>query len=61
MPAAPPFRSFLEPGQFVLHPDHPEWGRGQVQSAVGHRVTVNFEHQGKMLIDASIVALTILS
>ncbi|ACI49923.1 conserved hypothetical protein [Gluconacetobacter diazotrophicus PA1 5] len=61
MPVIPPFRSFLEPGQFVVHPDHPEWGRGQVQSAVAHRVTVNFEHQGKILIDASVIMLTVIS
>jgi hypothetical protein len=54
------FRSFLEPGQFVVHPAHPEWGRGQVQSAIGARVTVNFEHAGKVLIDASIVTLEVV-
>lgn len=52
------FQSFLEPGQIVVHPDHPEWGWGQVQSAVGERVTVNFQHQGKVLIDASQVSLS---
>jgi hypothetical protein len=41
----------LTPGVFVIHPDHPEWGMGQVQSAVGDRVTVNFEHRGKVLVD----------
>ncbi|MBB2176407.1 DUF3553 domain-containing protein [Gluconacetobacter johannae] len=61
MPAPSAFRSFLEPGQSVAHPDHPEWGRGQVQSAIAHRVTVNFEHQGKVLIDASVITLTLLS
>ena len=39
------------PGAFVTHPDHPEWGLGQVQSSVGSRVTVNFENQGKVLVD----------
>ncbi|GAJ28972.1 DUF3553 domain-containing protein [Acidomonas methanolica] len=53
------FDSFLEPGQFVSHPDHPEWGRGQVQSAIGTRVTVTFENAGKLLIDASRVVLTL--
>ncbi|GBQ98214.1 hypothetical protein AA23498_3145 [Acetobacter nitrogenifigens DSM 23921 = NBRC 105050] len=53
------FRSFLEPGQWVTHPDHPEWGLGQVQSAIGRRVTVNFEHMGKVALDASIVTLSI--
>ena len=54
------FRSFLEPGQWVRHPDHPEWGIGQVQSAVAHRVTVNFEHMGKVALDARIVSLTVV-
>src|SRR6185437_482751 len=36
----------LEPGQFVRHPDRPDWGLGQVQSAIGDRITVNFENVG---------------
>ncbi|NPD67233.1 DUF3553 domain-containing protein [Lichenicola cladoniae] len=55
-----PFRSLVEPGQWVRHPDRPEWGDGQVQSAVGPRITVNFEHQGKVLINAALVDLDIL-
>lgn len=47
----------LEPGMHVRHPDRPEWGIGQVQSVVGTRVTVNFEHAGKLLINAAQVAL----
>jgi len=41
----------LRPGDWVQHPQHPEWGRGQVQSVVGPRVTVNFEHAGKVLVN----------
>ena len=44
-------------GDFVQHPDKPEWGIGQVQSVDGTRVTVNFEHGGKQLINAEIVQL----
>lgn len=51
------YQSFLEPGQMVKHPDYPEWGWGQVQSAIAERVTVTFEHQGKVLIDATRVHL----
>jgi hypothetical protein len=47
----------LSPGVYVRHPDLPEWGLGQVQSAVGARVTVNFEHAGKRLINADAVGL----
>jgi len=53
----PIFRSFLEPGQFVRHPDRPEWGIGQIQSVIAARVTVNFENVGKIVIDASRVVL----
>jgi hypothetical protein len=52
--------SLLEPGQFVRHPGQPDWGEGQVQSVVGERVTVNFEHAGKVLINARVIALEVL-
>ncbi len=45
------------PGDFVLHLDRPDWGLGQVQSATGNRVTVNFEDAGKQLINISVVSL----
>ncbi len=32
-------------------------GVGQVQSAIGDRVTVNFEHAGKRLINTAVVTL----
>ena len=48
---------FLEPGMLVRHPDRPDWGLGQVQSVIGRRVTVNFEHAGKVVIDGSRVVL----
>lgn len=47
----------LEPGHYVRHPAQPDWGLGQVQSVDGHRVTVNFEHTGKVLINASVISL----
>jgi hypothetical protein len=48
---------FLEPGALVRHPDRPDWGLGQVQSAIGDRITVNFEHAGKVVIDGSRIML----
>jgi len=48
---------FLEPGVLVRHPAEPDWGLGQVQSVAGRRVTVNFEHAGKQVIDADAVSL----
>jgi len=47
----------LTPGDFVRHPTQPDWGLGQVQSAVGSRVTVNFEEAGKQTILTDHVAL----
>jgi hypothetical protein len=54
-------RPELEPGQWVRHPGQPGWGPGQVQSAVGFRVTVMFQDAGKVLIDTTVVALRLLS
>ena len=46
------------PGMLVRHPTETAWGLGQVQSNIGGRVTVNFEHVGKVVIDARRVRLT---
>jgi FKBP-type peptidyl-prolyl cis-trans isomerase 2 len=54
------FFSGLEPGMRVSHPTRQDWGEGQVQSVIGHRVTVNFEHAGKVMIDARVIALRTL-
>ncbi len=52
--------NLLTPGTWVRHPARPDWGLGQVQSAVGERVTVNFEHAGKQLILADRVPLEVV-
>lgn len=52
--------NLLEPGMFVRHPSEPDWGLGQVQSNIGGRVTVNFEHRGKVVIDGRQVVLRIV-
>ena len=44
----------------VRLPSRPDWGSGQVQSVAGNRITVNFEHAGKVLINAAVVDLEIL-
>ncbi|MGQ0564046.1 MAG: DUF3553 domain-containing protein [Gemmobacter sp.] len=49
--------ALLEPGMLVTHPDRPDWGLGQVQSSIGHRITVNFEHAGKIVIDGRHIML----
>lgn len=45
------------PGSYVIHPAQPDWGVGQVQSAIGARVTVNFENAGKQTINTDIILL----
>ncbi len=50
-------RTILEPGMLVRHPARPDWGLGQVQSCIADRVTVNFEHTGKVVIDATRITL----
>ena len=48
------------PGVLVRHPDLEEWGLGQVQSSIGNRITVNFEHQGKELINGNVISLILV-
>lgn len=55
-----PAHEFLTPGTYVRHPGQPDWGIGQVQSSIGGRITVNFEHAGKQLINADAVALEVI-
>ena len=49
--------AIFTPGMLVRHPECPEWGVGQVQSNVGGKITVNFPDEGKIVIDATRVAL----
>ena len=49
------------PGVLVRNPAQPQWGLGEVQSAVGDRVTVNFEHAGKLLIRVDQVSLQVVN
>ncbi|MFU8898771.1 MAG: DUF3553 domain-containing protein [Roseinatronobacter sp.] len=51
----------LSPGMFVRHPQHPEWGVGQVQSRIGEMVTVSFVEAGKQVINGSKIALILVS
>ena len=54
-------RSMLAPGDWVRLPAAPDWGIGQVQSVVGARITVNFEHAGKRLVMADEATLETVS
>jgi len=52
---------FLTPGQLVTHPKEPEWVIGQVQSVIDGKITVNFEQQGKVVINGSVVELDLVN
>jgi hypothetical protein len=51
--------AILEPGMFVRASDRPDWGLGQVQSNVAGKITVNFENEGKLVLDARHIRLMI--
>jgi len=50
----------LTPGTFVRSPANPDWGLGQVQSAIGDKVTVNFEHRGKLVLNLAAAPLIVV-
>ncbi|MDC1095785.1 DUF3553 domain-containing protein [Pelagibacteraceae bacterium] len=47
----------FEPGDFVINPTNKDWGIGQVQSIIKNKVTVNFTHTGKQVINSDIINL----
>ena len=47
----------FEPGDKVINPNNKDWGIGQVQSIIKHKVTVNFENAGKKVINAKNIEL----
>lgn len=49
------------PGTTIRLKNAPEWGIGRVQSCIGHRLTANFEHEGKVTIDTRHVEIEIVS
>jgi len=53
--------SILAPGMRVRHPHQLDWGIGQVQSVIGNRITVNFEHVGKVVINGDVISLDLVN
>lgn len=51
----------LEVGALVRHRAEPDWGVGQVQSILGPRVTVMFEHRGKVVLDGYGVPIEVVA
>ena len=46
-----------EPGDYVINPAQKDWGIGQVQSIIKNKITVNFQNQGKQVINGEIITL----
>ena len=53
--------SVFEPGALVQLTSEYDWGIGQVQSVIGEKVTVNFEHRGKVVLNINRVNLSLIS
>ena len=51
----------FEPGDKVINPLNKDWGMGQVQSIINGKVTVNFENDGKKVININNVNLEKIS
>jgi len=51
----------LVPGAYVRLVGAADWGIGQIQSAIGTRITVNFENAGKQVVDIANAELVAVS
>ena len=51
----------ITPGMFVINTSHKEWNIGQVQSSIFEKITINFEHVGKKVININEVSLKIVN
>jgi len=47
----------FEPGDKVINPLNKDWGKGQVQSIINGKVTVNFENVEKKVININNIDL----
>jgi hypothetical protein len=52
--------SIFEPGMLVRMDSQLGWGTGQIQSVIGEKVTVNFENQGKLVLNTNKVELSLV-
>ena len=47
----------FELGDFVINPKNKDWGIGQIQSIIKNKVTVNFENEGKKVLNINYINL----
>ena len=50
----------LSPGVFVINSKRDDWGIGQIQSSIGDKITINFEHAGKKVINIKKINLKVI-
>ena len=54
------YHSDLSPGVFVINESQIKWGIGQIQSSIDGKITINFEHAGKKVINIKEIKLKII-
>ena len=54
------FQSIYTPGVYVINENNNQWGIGQIQSSIDHKITVNFKNVGKKVIDINKINLKII-
>ena len=47
----------LEPGDLVINPKNTDWGVGQIQSIIKNKITVNFQNNGKQVLNTDNIKL----
>jgi len=50
----------LSLGVFVINKKRNDWGIGQIQSSIGDKITINFEHVGKKAINIKNIYLKVI-
>ena len=54
------FQSIYTPGVYVINENNNEWGIGQIQSSIDHKITINFKNIWKKVIDINKINLKII-
>ncbi len=52
--------SDLSPGVFVINEKNDDWGIGQIQSSINDKITINFQHVGKKVININEINLKVI-
>ena len=50
----------LSPGVYVINEKKTNWGIGQIQSLINNKITINFEHLGKIVINVKKIKLKVI-